>query len=218
MLSKFIFNNAKNSILKIIVIGTLTGSILGAFAGFLYKLNISNSPGIGYTLKSSPYNEIITGTVLGIFIGGGISILIGLYLTRDKTPDNDTQMEHSMLHLREEQLDISKIMVQTGEVSIHKETLREEKNIIVPVTREELVIEKKVLNREAGNNNSESTETIRVPISEERIEVIKHPVIQEDIAVSKRTLQETEHIEETLKKEKVHIKTTGDCEILDKKT
>lgn len=117
-------------------------------------------------------------------------------------------MNSKRLELREEQLAISKSRVQTAKVTVHKEILREEKNIVVPVTREELVIEKKILDKEALNKNNQRTETIRIPLSEESIEVIKHPAIKKDIAVYRQQRQETKHIEEMLKKEKMHIKTT----------
>lgn len=122
------------------------------------------------------------------------------------------------LQIREELIDISKRWVQTGEVTVHKEIFREEKNIVVPVTREELVIEKKVIDKESVNEITEHTETIRIPISEERIEVIKHPGVKEDVAIYKRQLQENEHVQELLKREKINVETTRDPEIIYKET
>lgn len=109
------------------------------------------------------------------------------------------------LKLHEEQLDIMKKWVQTANVDIHKEVSTEEKTLLVPVTREELVIEKKPLDEESNEN----TEVIRIPIREEQIEVIKHWVVLEDVQVHKHQFQENKCIEETLKKEKLHIETTG---------
>jgi uncharacterized protein (TIGR02271 family) len=217
MLNKSIFGK-KTWFLKSIITFAIVGGILGAVAGFLYKINILAIPGAGYIIKSSPVDGIITGTVLGIFIGACINSLIGLYIIRNKTLNNDPYLSPSKLQLREERLDISKRRVETGEVTMHKEVFKEEKNIVVPVTREEIVIEKKILEKDARNKNNELTETIRIPVSEESIEVIKHPIIKEDIAVYRQLLQETKHIEEVLKKEKIHIKTTGDPEIKNKET
>ena len=45
------------------------------------------------------------------------------------------------LQLREEQLDIKKERVQTGEVKVHKEVVEEPKTFTIPIKREEMVIE-----------------------------------------------------------------------------
>lgn len=150
----------------------------------------------------------VTGTISGVLLGGCLGGLIELYLKRDKTGVDDSYIA-AKLQLREEQMDISKRTIQKGEVTIHKEVLTEKKNITIPVTHEELVIEKKVLNDDNSDKANEHTETIRIPVSTERIEVIKHPEILENVEVYKRQFQEVQHIEENLKKEKVHIKTLG---------
>ncbi|MEH7503020.1 YsnF/AvaK domain-containing protein [Neobacillus drentensis] len=63
--------------------------------------------------------------------------------------------------------------------------------------------------------NPESTtdtilETIRIPLSEERIEVTKHPIILEDVEIFKNKIEEHIQFNETLKEEKLHIDTVGD--------
>lgn len=126
-------------------------------------------------------------------------------ITESRTPIYD----NTTLKLQEENLNIIKKWIKTGEVSIHKEILTEEKNITIPVKREELVIEKKILDEETLNKKDEHNENIRIPISEERIEVVKHLVILEDVSVYKRQFQEIKHIEEIVRKEKAHIESTG---------
>ncbi|HYF81702.1 MAG TPA: YsnF/AvaK domain-containing protein [Clostridia bacterium] len=131
-----------------------------------------------------------------------------------KKRSNKTK-NYKKLKLREEQLEISKELIQTGNVDVHREVINEEKTIIVPITREELVIEKKTANVEASSDKNSHTEVIRIPISEERIEVVKHLVKLEDVSVYRRQFQETQHIEEILKKEKLHVETLGDVKVHD---
>lgn len=117
--------------------------------------------------------------------------------------------------LRKEELDLLKQRVKTGEVKIHKEILKEERNIAVPVTREELVIE----TREIGKENAEhggGNRIIRIPVREERIKVVKHPVKLEDVSIYKHQIEDLQHIEETLKSEKLHVKKTGDVNLAEK--
>ena len=127
--------------------------------------------------------------------------------------------DHSAkLQLHEEKLDITKKWIKTGEVAIHKEVFTEEKNITIPVIHEELIIEKKVLDAENPDKTGEHTEIIRIPISEERIEIIKHPTVIEEVEIYKRQFHETKSVKEILKKEKLHIETTGNPEVVDKNT
>lgn len=109
------------------------------------------------------------------------------------------------MQLRKEQMKISKDKIQTGEVSIHKEVLTKEENITVPVKQEELVIEKKVFDPQSHDESNAHTEIIRIPISKERIDIHKEPVILEDVSVSKHKYKEIKHITEMLKKEIPHV-------------
>ena len=65
------------------------------------------------------------------------------------------------LQLHNEELKVSKKWVETADLKVYKNTYTEEKLIAVPITREELVIEKKMLL--ADGTTDEQTETIRIP-------------------------------------------------------
>lgn len=121
----------------------------------------------------------------------------------------DTEVQK--LILREEHLDISKKNSQTAEVKIHKESITEEKTITVPIVREELVIEKRLI-------DEDKTETIRIPIKEERVEIVKHPVVLEDVSYHMEQYKDNQLIQETLKKERLNIETKGFAVVVDKET
>jgi uncharacterized protein (TIGR02271 family) len=122
----------------------------------------------------------------------------------------DNQSSHT-LQLHKEELQISKKWVDTADVKIYKKTYKEEKQIIVPITREELVIEKKKANPQ-GIFDGEM-DTIRIPLSEERIEITKHPVTLEDVEIYKNQFEEILHVNETVKEEKLHIQSKGDIDL-----
>ncbi|GIM27733.1 hypothetical protein CPJCM30710_03990 [Clostridium polyendosporum] len=232
MSKKFMFYQERTEMSRGVAIGALAGGIFGAVLGILNEIGTLVIPILGFIITASPVNAIITGTVLGIFIGGGIGSLIVLYNSQAEIAEYDSYVNNhknpeqvindintdAKLQLRKEKLDIVKKWIKTGEVAVHKEAFTVEKNITVPVTREELVIEKKVLNTDSPDQTNNHIETIRIPISEERIEVTKHPVILEDVEIYNHQFQEIEHIKETLKKEKLHVKTTGKSKVINKKT
>ncbi|UYG94068.1 YsnF/AvaK domain-containing protein [Cytobacillus firmus] len=120
---------------------------------------------------------------------------------------NSTADDEQSLKLREEQLDVSKERVQAGEVEIQKDVVEEQKTINVPVEHEEVYVERRKVDDPdgAGVSPISDDETIRIPITEERVEVSKKPVVTEEIVVGKREVEETQQVKENLKKEEVHF-------------
>ncbi|EPY2306310.1 YsnF/AvaK domain-containing protein [Clostridium sporogenes] len=198
--------------------GAIIGGIIGFIISILYKFSILTIPGFVTIFTITSVDSMITGTILGIVVG----VIIGMLMPQSKTYEdnietNSIRMPRDMkMQLREEQMKISKNKIKTGEVSIHKEVLTEEKNITVPVKREELVIENTVCDPQFHDKSEGHTETIRIPIKEERIDIKKKPVDLEDVSVSKDQYEEIKHITETLKKEVPHISINGDAKIVDK--
>ncbi|TCN19889.1 YsnF/AvaK domain-containing protein [Mesobacillus foraminis] len=125
---------------------------------------------------------------------------------------NSTNQE-ATLRLHKEELQISKKMVQTSDVKVYKRSYTEEKQISIPVRHEELVIEKRKLNE--AEAEGELIETIRIPLSEERIEVTLHPTILEDVEIYTQQFEEIIEIQETLKEEKARINTVGNIRVIE---
>ncbi|MCW6110332.1 YsnF/AvaK domain-containing protein [Clostridium sporogenes] len=198
--------------------GAIIGGIIGFIISILYKFSILTIPGFVTIFTITSVDPMITGAILGIVVG----VIIGMLMPQSKAYEynietNLRRMPRDMkMQLREEQMKISKSKIKTGEVSIHKEVLTEEKNITVPVKREELVIENTVCDPQFHDKSEGHTETIRIPIKEERIDIKKKPVDLEDVSVSKDQYEEVKHITETLKKEVPHISINGDAKIVDK--
>ncbi|MED1905905.1 YsnF/AvaK domain-containing protein [Cytobacillus firmus] len=120
---------------------------------------------------------------------------------------NSAAEDEQSLKLREEHLDVSKERVQAGEVEIHKDVVEKQKSVNVPVEHEEVYVERRKVNDAAGVSSSpiSDDETIRIPITEERVEVSINPVVTEEIVIGKREVQETQQVKENLKKEEVHF-------------
>ncbi|MCG8399623.1 YsnF/AvaK domain-containing protein, partial [Bacillus atrophaeus] len=62
------------------------------------------------------------------------------------------------------------------------------------------------------------SETVRVPIVEEKLEVTKKPVVTDEVVIGKRTVEENEHISETVKKEEPRLNKEGNVRDLDDDT
>jgi uncharacterized protein (TIGR02271 family) len=133
-------------------------------------------------------------------------------LDTEKSLHHETQ--HSKFELHEEYLDISKRFIDTGEVTIRKEVITEEKNITISVVREELVIEKRVLDTQFSDKTNSNTSIIRIPLKEENIEIIKHPVLLQNVKIYRNQWQSYQHIDETLRKEMLKVETSGDANVI----
>lgn len=121
--------------------------------------------------------------------------------------------EAQRIALREEHLRIVKEQVQAGEVRVRKEVITEQQRIDVPVTREEVVIERHPVTGEAARAGNVSDlregEEIRVPLTEEQVRVEKEQVVKEELTVGKRKVQDTEHVQDAVRREEARVETTG---------
>ncbi|HZA97808.1 MAG TPA: YsnF/AvaK domain-containing protein [Gemmatimonadales bacterium] len=118
------------------------------------------------------------------------------------------------IELREEELRAEKQRVQAGEVRLRKEVVQEERTIEVPVTREEVVIERRpaAQGREASGRIDENEE-IRIPLMEEEVRVEKTPVVREEVSVKKRQVQGIEEVSDTVRREEARIEQTGEARV-----
>lgn len=115
------------------------------------------------------------------------------------TPERRIQLISEVLRVRKER-------VARGEVRVRKEVLTETQNVQVPVTREEIVIERSPVSgeRPASGEIGENNE-VRVPLSEERVQVDKVPVVREEVRVGKRPVSETQNVSEQVRREELDV-------------
>lgn len=130
------------------------------------------------------------------------------------TEDLGETYDRHHLTLNEEQLNVSKQPVQTGQVELHKEVVTEQRTLDVPVTHEEVVVKQHAV----SSSTSDTTpigqdEEIRVPVTKERVEMTKTPVVTGEVTVEKRTVQETQRVSETTRREELRVEQEGDAPI-----
>ena len=135
----------------------------------------------------------------------------------DKIQDTDDGRrfeDHEHIELREEELRVEKERVEAGEVKLRKEVVKENKTIDVPVTREEVVVEKRsVGGRRPASGQVGEDEEISVPVMEEQIEVEKTPVVREEVSLKKQQVQGTRQVSDTVKREEAWVDTAGAAEV-----
>jgi uncharacterized protein (TIGR02271 family) len=130
----------------------------------------------------------------------------------EKQKSEELTTDDVTLQLHKEELEIKKNWEKKADVKVYKRTFTADKQIIIPVTYEELIIEKLPLNSE-GTLDGEK-EIIRIPLKEDRIEVVLHPTILEDVEIYKRQYEEIIEVNEMVQKEVFQIETTGDVTLV----
>jgi len=126
-----------------------------------------------------------------------------------------TSTSGNTVQAREEELHVDKTRAKTGEVRVRKETHTEHKTIDVPVTREEVVIERRAVGGKAAAGDAGRDE-IRIPVSEEQVNVEKQTVVKEEVTVGKRKVQDTKRVSADLKKEEIKVDTQGSADVRNK--
>ncbi len=109
-------------------------------------------------------------------------------------------------------LRVHKDRVSRGEVRLRKEVVTEKQSIEVPVTREELIVERvQGEGREApGAQIGSGQKEIRIPLTEERVQVEKKPVVNEEVRVGKRQVQDTKRVSDEVRHEELRTETEGE--------
>jgi uncharacterized protein (TIGR02271 family) len=138
--------------------------------------------------------------------------LRGSATAADRSPGSAETSQQ--IELREEQLRAEKERVEAGEVRVRKEVVTEERTMEVPVSREEVVIERRPAtgDRTASGDIDEGDE-VRIPLMEEEVRVEKTPVVREEVTLKKRQVQGTERVSDTVRREEARIEQSGDARI-----
>ena len=107
--------------------------------------------------------------------------------------------------LAEERLDIKKQDRSGGEVRLKKEVVSEFRTIEVPVSREQVRVERVPGTGSTPPSASFQEETVSMPLREEEVVVSKRPVVREEVRLKKDRVQETRQVSETVRREEATV-------------
>jgi uncharacterized protein (TIGR02271 family) len=126
----------------------------------------------------------------------------------------DRSGEEQNIRLYGEVLRVQKDRVSRGEARLRKEVHTTTQSVEVPVTREELVVDRvPVSGEQRADSASFQEKEIRVPLSEERARVEKQPVVREEVRVGKKAVSDVERFKEQVRSEDLKV----DENVTDKK-
>lgn len=107
--------------------------------------------------------------------------------------------------LSEEELAVGKTRQQAGTVRVGKHVETEHVSRDVPVTREEVTVERRPVDGMSAKGARIENDEVTVPLYEEEVVVEKRTVPKEELVVKKHQVQDTEHVEADLRHEEADI-------------
>ena len=131
----------------------------------------------------------------------------------ENTYDNgdEDHIAEDTMPLREERLVVDKENVNLGEVIVSKYSDSEFEEMDIPVEYDDVDIERRRLEAEPlledyNNDDTDDDENvIRIPITRDRLKVIKERVVTEEVIIRKDRRTETRHISEVVSHEDIKV-------------
>jgi uncharacterized protein (TIGR02271 family) len=122
--------------------------------------------------------------------------------------------ETQNIELRAEQLQPQTRWQQAGEVELRKNVVAEQQTVDVPVTHEEVYIQRQPGSGQVSDTPiSDDGETIRVPVNEEQVDINKQTVVTGEVAVGKRQVQQTQQYSDTVRREELDVDNQGNVNV-----
>lgn len=111
------------------------------------------------------------------------------------------------IQLYGEVLRVHRDRIQRGEVRVRKEVVTEMQSVQVPVTREEIVVERIPVDGERAASGAAigQEREIRIPLSEDRVSITREPVVREEVEIGKREVTGTETRQEPVRREELRV-------------
>jgi uncharacterized protein (TIGR02271 family) len=137
-------------------------------------------------------------------------------LSADNEPNKHQEgqplQDLTVIPVIEEQVSISKRLVETGKVTIVKQVHEEQQQIDVPIVRENVRVERVTINQyvDAPPSVRQEGDTMIIPVLREVIVTQKKLLLVEEVHVTKERVEENDVRQVTLRQEEVHINRTSD--------
>jgi uncharacterized protein (TIGR02271 family) len=153
-----------------------------------------------------------------VFTGGHAretdrTIIDGGVIDRERSADRlvatTRVVDDDEIHIpiMEEKLTATVRPMEAGAVRIEKRIVEEDRLFEVPVTDQQIRVERRIVDRPAGANETQAFEeiVIEVPLTREQVELHKQARVAEEIVVTKEAVQRTEQVRGTVRREEVFV-------------
>ena len=149
-------------------------------------------------------NRFAQGAAAGAGAGTGYAAGERVDADRRDFVEGDRRDENGEIIRSEEQLNVSKDRVESGQVRLRKYVVNETETVEVPVEREEVrVVREPITDADRANyDGTIGEQEASVTLHEDRVNVSKESVPVEKISLEKDTVRDTERVSEEVRKER----------------
>jgi uncharacterized protein (TIGR02271 family) len=124
-----------------------------------------------------------------------------------------TERDTESVVARNEQLDVGTEVREAGQVRLRKHTYTDTESVEVPVTREEIVVEREPVDPDSAEARAGTSDEEVVVTAREEVPVVDKTATAEKVTVDKNTVQDTETVAGTVQRENIEVEgeegTTG---------
>lgn len=138
---------------------------------------------------------------------GGATDLAGVTGQPEVAAYEATSEDELRIPVREEELTATVREREAGAVRIEKDVITEERTLNVPVTEEQVRVERRVVDRPISATDADAFQetVIDVPLTREEVELRKQARVAEEVVVNKEAVQHTEQVRGTVRREEVVV-------------
>ena len=122
--------------------------------------------------------------------------------------------DREKIRLYEERLMVNKQREKSGEVAVGKRVETETAEVVVPIEKERIVVERNdavdgtVVN--PGTVNFDGSEVARMEVYEETADINKQAFVREEVSIRKEVERDTVEATETIRREELEVEADGD--------
>jgi uncharacterized protein (TIGR02271 family) len=138
----------------------------------------------------------------GADLDGGIST----------TGTGDVGTDRESVVVRDEQLNVGTETRESGQVRLRKHTYTDTETVEVPVSREEVVVEREPIDPDSAEALRDSGDEEVVVTTREEVPVVDKTATAEKVTVDKNRVQDTERVAGTVQHEDVEVEGEGDAD------
>jgi len=159
-------------------------------------------------LETASYDTTTSTDTMDVGTGYAASdVGAGYGMGTAQTASSVTSDEEIRIPVMEEELTATVRSQEAGAVRVEKDVVTEQRTLNVPVTEEQVRVERRVVDRPVSAADAGAFEdvVIDVPLRTETVDVQKQARVAEEIVLSKEAVERTEQVTDTVRREEVFV-------------
>ncbi|HLL49838.1 MAG TPA: DUF2382 domain-containing protein [Thermomicrobiales bacterium] len=159
-------------------------------------------------LETASYDTTTSTDTMDVGTGYAASdVGAGYGIGTAQTASSVTSDEEIRIPVMEEELTATVRSQEAGAVRVEKDVVTEQRTLNVPITEEQVRVERRVVERPVSAADASAFENvvIDVPLRTETVDVQKQARVAEEIVLSKEAVERTEQVTDTVRREEVFV-------------